>query len=731
MENPPRGSDFSQEDSLSNLETGIRDTSAQTPDTVSDPFFVAQKKSLSTISRISLGGFAALLIALTATFFFFQRQSPTALQASDFNDIRLPLTDIPSGGQLSDATTLKVRGELAVGGSLTLSPSEQPQSPISGQFYFDKDRKQMLYYDGSQFVLLQGGSGSTINNISNISTGGSVSNVTDVTNVTNVFNTTAGSITLTGTTGSLAMFTASDALGDSLIQQSGANLQVATSGTNAVTVGSGAGSSSTTMQGGTAGLSLSTGGSTGLTGSISITTGDSSTTASGNITIDSGSGIIDGEVVEDKTFESGVDSMQDWFNTTLATTTDQAHSGTQSLEVTPSSSFWGIIEILPGTTVTAGHQYHFSIWVRAATTPRTINASVVWQGAGSSTSFTSIIDNTTGWTEMTLTAPAPAGATSVSFRMQSSTGAAGDIHYFDDVSITDLSSGTAISSIDIGSTNAKVITIGNLNQIGATTIRGGSGIDIQSGAAATTIEGGTLNLTGNAASSLATTSGALTITSAASATWGVGTASSGAGGDLTLRGGQGGSDGNNDGGDLILQGGAKNGSGLPGSIIAKPQTDVATAFQIQNSSGTSFLVANSISKTIRIVGASGSFASLTLEDAHFSSVQTTAPTISTPSSCGTTPSAAITAGSTDSAGSFSITTGTGGSASTCSTTITFNTGYGGAPKSIIVVGKTDAVSSARQPYVSNSSATTFTTDFGVSAGGADNTTYNFSYWIVE
>ena len=734
MTDIPKGSATDLESSLSNPETSLSYSPTQTAsDNTMSPaqnneLVFEHKKSAAVIVRISLICLVSALLLAAIIFFLLQQQkNATSLQTGNFNEIRLPLTELTADTAPLNDQSLKVRGQLEVTNTLTLSPSGQPKNPVGGQLYFDQTLRQIQYYDGTQFVLLQGGSGPTIQNISNISTGGSAGDT-----ITNVFNTTSGSgPNLTGTVGAIAMFTSSNSLGNSLIQQSGTVLQIASTSPSTVAVGSGLGSSSTIIQGGTGNLSLETGDSNGITGSISITTGDSSTTASGNIAIDSGSGIIDGEVVEDKTFEGGLDNMQDWFNTSLATTTAQAHSGSQSLAVTPSSTFWGTIEILPGTPVTPGHQYHFSIWVRASTTPRTIGASIVWQGASTTTAFNSVVDSTTGWTEMTLTAPAPAGATSVSFRMQSSTGAAGDVHYFDDISITDLSSGSAISAIDIGSTNAKIITIGNLNQIGPTTIRGGSGVNIQSGAATTVINGGALSMTGNAASSLTTTSGALTLTSAAAATWGVGTASSGVGGDLTLRAGQGGSDGNNDGGDLILQGGARNGSGSPGSVIFRPPTDLADAFQIQNSSSAAFLVADSTNKKISIAGTGGSFAILALDNAHFRSVQTTAPTISIPLSCGAGPAAVVTAGSTDIAGSFSITTGTGGSSTSCDTTISFNTPYGSAPKSIIVVGKSDAASAARQIYVSSSSTSAFTTMFGVSAGGANATTYSFSYWIVE
>jgi hypothetical protein len=483
---------------------------------------------------------------------------------------------------------------------------------------------------------------------------------------------------------------------------------------------------------GTGNVSVATAAGAGTTGNITIQTGDSSTTASGDISIDAGAGIVDGQLVSNKTFEAGLENLTSWFGTTLALSSAQARTGTNSLAETGTGSFEGIIEDTnnPLTPVTAGHQYYFSAWARAQTTPRTINIAVHWIGSGTTNSLTPTIDNTTGWTEVSSVVAAPAGATAAYITITHS-GANGEVHYFDDLTITDLSSASAISSIDIGKTNAKIVTIGNLNQIGATSIYGGSGINLNGGASSININGGVINLTGNAASTLSTSSGALTVTSAATATWGVGTASTGVGGNLTLRAGGGGSDDNNDGGDLFLQGGARNGTGIAGSVIVKPPTDAADAFQIQNSAGTAFLVADSTNKRISITGTGASFASLTLDNAHFKSIQTTAPTIGTPASCGVTPTAAVTAGSTDTAGSFSITTGTGGTAASCDVILTFAQPYGAAPKSIIVVGKNDAASAARQIYVSGASTTTLTTSFGVSAGGANSTTYNFSYWVVE
>jgi len=647
------------------------------------------------------------------------------------------------------ANALTVNGRLTVSNSLVLQPTAQPTNAVTGQVYYDQTNNNIAFYNGSQFVNLLG---STIN--------------TQVLNtqITNVFGGAGGVTTFNGTPGSLAMFTTASQLGSSLIAQNGATINVSSnaSANNAVTIDSGSGAvlqignsasnhniqigtgngvqtttlgsafggSTTAVQGGTGGATLSTGATSGTSGGISITTGDSATTAAGNINIDAGHSVISGQVIEDKTFEDGLDNMNAWFGNTVAQSSAQAHSGIYSLAETGNAANWGIIETLPGVSVTAGHQYYFSVWVRAGSTPRTITGTAVWNGTAINVALTPITDNSSGWTEMTGLGVAPGGATSVYFRAQS-TGTVGEVHYFDDMTVTDLSSSAAAAVITIGATNAKIVTIGNINQIGATSIFGGSGINLNSGAAGITINGGVLSLTGSAASSINTSSGALTLTSESAATWGVGTANAGVGGDLTLRAGRGGTDAANNGGNLIIQGGAPNSTGAVGSVIVKPQLDSTNAFQIQNTAGTPLFVADSSGLVIMVSGTDTQFGTLALANAHFRTTQTTPPTIGLPANCGTTPVAAVTAASTDVAGSFTITTGTGGTAATCDAVITFHQAYGAAPKSIVVVGKTDAASVARQVYVSVATANTFTASFAVSAGGANSTPYSFSYWVIE
>jgi hypothetical protein len=654
------------------------------------------------------------------------------VQTGEYSVIKVPLANFAGRSiPIENATSLKVNGQLDVSQSIRLSPSTQPKNPQAGQIYFDQTSSKLTYYDGQQFVVV---GNNTTTNVTQITNGGA-----STTNVTNVLGGSGNSqfgvelqsgapgtqqvgnfnVSGTGQVGNLKTSLVNPDNGNLVIKAPNFALQNA-AGQNIISSNA-------------SGVAIATSSATGVTGDISIKSGDSSTTASGDVTIDAGAGFVSGTVVGNKTFEGGLDNMTPWFGSTIAQTSAQAHTGTESLQMTTTGGFWGVIENVNNQMAPAvpGHSYHFSLWVRAATVPRTVGATVVWNGGSGTVNLQAVVDSTTGWIEMTGNGVAPAGATGAYWEVSGSGTAAGEVHYFDDLVITDLSSSSATSVLNLGNTNAQIVNIGNMNQIGATTIRGGSGVDIQSGQSGINLNGGAISITGSAASTLSTSGGALTINSATTASWGVSTATSGVGGNLTLHAGNGATGGANNGGDLIMQGGNQNGGGIGGSVVVKPQADSAQAFQVQNSTGTQLLVADTTAMKLSVTGTTTTFASLTLANAHLASTQTNPPTIGTPTNCGATPTAAVTAGSTDTAGSFTVTTGTGGTSSTCDTIFTFNKAYGAAPKSIIVVGKTDAASAARQAYVVSSNATTFTLSFGNSAAGANSTAYSFNYWIIE
>ncbi len=199
---------------------------------------------------------------------------------------------------------------------------------------------------------------------------------------------------------------------------------------------------------------------------------------------------------------------------------------------------------------------------------------------------------------------------------------------------------------------------------------------------------------------------------------------------MNLRGGNAGG-GTSNGGSIIIQGGMPTGAGIGGGVIVQAQADSAAAFQVQGSAGGALLVADTVASILTIAGTDANFATFAVTDAHIRSTQTSLPTAALPTNCGTGATSAVTAASTDVAGSFMIMTGTGGGASTCDTVISFHRPYAAAPKSIVVVGKSDVASALRQVYVTSAGPASFTVSFAVSAAGANNTVYQFSYWVIE
>lgn len=83
--------------------------------------------------------------------------------------------------------TLTVNGELAVAGSLNVSPGSKPVDPKAGQIYYDESSRQLGYHNGDGFVYLQGGS----------LTAGDTTNVTNVTNITQGGDTTVNNNNIT------------------------------------------------------------------------------------------------------------------------------------------------------------------------------------------------------------------------------------------------------------------------------------------------------------------------------------------------------------------------------------------------------------------------------------------------------------------------------------------------------------------------------------------------------
>jgi len=250
---------------------------------------------------------------------------------------------------------------------------------------------------------------------------------------------------------------------------------------------------------------------------------------------------------------------------------------------------------------------------------------------------------------------------------------------------------------------------------GATTVSGATAFGSTTAHTGAATFGNTVSITG------ATTLGS-TLGVAGAATFGSTTTHTGAAtfnGAATLNG------------TTTLAGATTASGALTATNTFTSKLNSANAFRIQNTSTANLFVADTSNMVITISGSDTSYASLTLNDAHFKTIQTTAPTIATPTNCGAGATAAVAAGSTDTAGSFTITTGTDSTASTCDTTITFHQAYGTAPKSIIIVGKGTTAAAHREIYVPSATTTDFDVSFANSAAGANSTAYEFYYWVIE
>lgn len=148
-------------------------------------------------------------------------------------------------------------------------------------------------------------------------------------------------------------------------------------------------------------------------------------------------------------FEGGIGT---WAATTgtpaIVSSTDQAHSGSDSLKLTSaasgnmgaaSSSAAAILT--NGIPVVAGQGVYVQAWFRSAVSARSCNLQVNWYDntgttTGSTSTSGSITDSTSAWTMASASFTAPASA--AFFRVNGqvlSTAASNEVHYLDDVMV--------------------------------------------------------------------------------------------------------------------------------------------------------------------------------------------------------------------------------------------------------------------------------------------------------
>jgi len=137
-------------------------------------------------------------------------------------------------------------------------------------------------------------------------------------------------------------------------------------------------------------------------------------------------------------------------NTSLARSTAQFLIGTASLSLTAVAAgdmYAYTTNGVAGVPVVAGTVYTALASVRSNTTSRSVNVGIVWYDAAGVTLSTSLgsetADTSTGWTQGSCTAQAPATAARAAIQVRvTAAGAAGEVHYVDSISIASGSSTT-------------------------------------------------------------------------------------------------------------------------------------------------------------------------------------------------------------------------------------------------------------------------------------------------
>ncbi len=684
----------------------------------------------------------------------------------------VPLSRLSSQlGSSPALNTLTVNGDLAVSSSISLLPTAKPANATMGELYYDQTTNQLGYYNGSGFVYLQGGASAPI--INNYTTNQVTNNVTNVTNIAGSNGTISGS----GTTGYIALFSSANTIGSSILSQNtsgvtvagtaqlksttnsvaafqvqnatGSSLLTADTSNNAVVLGNDGNLSAVTLRGGQAvgsnvtGTNLTIVGANGTGsangGDIILETGqtpqggiqlDATATAAQKgatvslnyttstqrsrlliattdwlptvFTYDGKPLTLLGSVVSTQHFGGGVHIYM-WYlvNPPSGTFTLSANNGSNGSTIGV-ASYYNVSQTAPFGTVVS-NSGNLSGTQSSSLSVATSNSSQIVVDAfgvdATSGNCTPTSGQTVRWSIVQSFFPvacgsdivATGGTVTVSWSMTNSDWA--DLA----VPINPAVPGSVPLQFPTPTTPDALYDRLHI------TATGNVGIDNSNPQYALDVNGIINSSAGIYSSILDTaTSTALSI-------------------------------GNLDASSIQLGNPASNiTTAIVGTAVIKPtpNNDSATDFQIQNAAGTVLFNANTTNMTITISGTSSAFGTLALSNAHITSTQTTAPTISTPLNCGTGATATVTAGSTDTTGSYTINVGSG-SPTTCDVTLTFKGVYGAVPNTVLTPAGTIGGATAPMPaWVSNSSSASFTAQIAPTNATAG-AVYSYYYWTAQ
>lgn len=692
---------------------------------------------IAGLGLLTFGLLAAVLLGVRMDINKTNAQNASLLTPSSrFQALTIPLYSL--GKQLGlTNSAVSANSSVTINGSLVLAPSVRPTSPVAGQLYYNGATNQVQYYNGTSFVELQGGVITT--NVYNNTT---ISRNTYVTNAI-----TRSGLTGSGTTGTVALFTSTGAIGNSLLAQAGAavtdtgtlDLQASSNSTSAFEVNSDTGSALLTADTTDDEIVLGQSGPSPTATTLTAGAGVGTNVTGANLTIEgsNGTGASNGG---DIIFETG-----------------QGASG--------GIRFDNAAEVAPGNTDATSLTMSYTtgsdddrllvVDTDCAASSMTYDGFALTK-LGSATAPSSIGTGT--YAELWYLLSPPSGEYSITANYLSSCDNGNTGHYnegelgassyynvnqanpfgtFAAASGTQNGTGTTSLTVNTISTSQIVVDAfgsddNNYLDV-CTTPSPNQNIRWYSSTQFQKIECG---------SDAPGTGGTITMQYAvANADWvDIG---------IPINPAQPGStplvspsspipdpmsnrleitaDGNigidNDDPQATLD--------VSGTALIQPSVDSHTVFQIQDAAGTSLFNADTIDMTISISGTVSDFATVSLNDTHLNSSQAIPPTVGTPLNCGIGATAVVTAGSTDTAGSVTVTAGTG-APTTCDTTLTFAQSYGSAPKSVTLTPTTSVGSAINMTAagVSNVTQNSFTLLIAP-ADAAAGTVYSYYYLVIQ
>jgi hypothetical protein len=118
-----------------------------------------ERVALRLLKRVDVLLVLVLVFTLAAVLIlgFMNRKKPVASVAEDYKTIQIPLNGFVASvlnGSKFDERSVAINGSLTVNGGLIVAPSVQPNTPTSGQIYFDQNTNQLAYYNGTGYIAL-------------------------------------------------------------------------------------------------------------------------------------------------------------------------------------------------------------------------------------------------------------------------------------------------------------------------------------------------------------------------------------------------------------------------------------------------------------------------------------------------------------------------------------------------------------------------------------------------